>query len=75
MKATMGAQVIRLAIIPMITAVVPQEHRGVATAAAVAVTILAPRKRFKKAETFAASTYSLSRDAITTLAIKNGQLC
>jgi len=36
MKATMGAHGIVLASIPRTTAVVPQEHRGVPTAAAVA---------------------------------------
>ena len=42
MKATMGAQDTLLAIMPRITAVVPHEQNGVATAAVVAATTPAP---------------------------------
>jgi integrase len=41
MKAMMGAHGIVLAIMPRTTAVVPHEHKGVATAAVVAATTLA----------------------------------
>src|SRR5512141_80921 len=74
-KATIGAQGIVLAIMPNTTAVVPHEHKGVPTAAAVAATTPDPRWRFKNADIFSALTYRLSSTAMITLMSRNGQLC